>query len=227
MTLLTAWPWFGALAALVMIFWVASGDRRRASDPWWWLVLLLPVYVLHQFEEHGIDARGHVYAFRAALCHTLHQPQATCPADEAFIFAVNVGGVWLAGALAAFASSRRDAAGIAILGLPFVNGVVHIAAAVRERAYNPGLLTAIALLVPYALVTARLFLRARVVLARRALPVIMVAGVLLHGVLLAALMLYSRGSLSRPAMLAIQVANGALPFVLGRIFLRAAPPAQR
>jgi hypothetical protein len=85
MTLLTAWPWFGALAALVMNFWVASGDRRKASDPWWWLVLLLPVYVLHQVEEHGIDARGHVYAFRAALCDTLHQPQATCPADEAFI----------------------------------------------------------------------------------------------------------------------------------------------
>jgi hypothetical protein len=130
--------------------------------------------------------------------------------------------VWPASAFAASARSR-DAVGAAILGLPFVNGVVYIAAAVRERAYNPGLLTAIALLVPYAVVTMRLFFRARVVLARRTLPVIVGGGVLLHVVLLAALMLYSRGSISRPAMLALQVANGALPFVLGRIFLRAAP----
>jgi hypothetical protein len=71
-------------------------------DPSWLVCLMLPIYMLHQFEEHGIDAFGARYHFINDLCTTLGHPSlADCPANPAFVLAVNVGGgVWIPGLLA-------------------------------------------------------------------------------------------------------------------------------
>lgn len=45
--------------------------RLRFFD-WDWLSrMALPIYMIHQFEEHGFDAKGRRYEFQASLCKTL------------------------------------------------------------------------------------------------------------------------------------------------------------
>ena len=73
--LLFDWPWAGLILAAVLAA-VLLRDLRGAGprvweDPRWVLGWLWPVYLLHQFEEHGIDVLGRRYAFLAALCGML------------------------------------------------------------------------------------------------------------------------------------------------------------
>ncbi len=227
MTLLQGWPWVGVAVALGWLAWAMTGPRRKPADPWWWLSLLWPVYALHQFEEHGIDVFGHRYAFAAALCRTVQQlfSLTECPSDETFLFAVTVGGVWLAGALAWACARRHWLAGLALLGLPLVNGVVHVVATLREQAYNPGVVSAVLLLVPFSLITLWQFRRAGL-LPRRAMPVVVGAGVLIHAVLMGCLWLQSRDWLSRTVVDLVQVLNGAVPLLLGRALLRHEAPVK-
>jgi hypothetical protein len=37
--------------------------QKRFGDCKWWVHAALPIYVFHQFEEHGIDLLGHRYNF--------------------------------------------------------------------------------------------------------------------------------------------------------------------
>jgi hypothetical protein len=67
---------------------VAHSYRDPASV----LALLWPMYLVHQFEEHGVDVLGRPYAFLAELCSGLgHHDLLNCPADAAVLFPVNVG----------------------------------------------------------------------------------------------------------------------------------------
>ena len=92
----------------------------RLSDPRWWMHLALPIYALHQFEEHGYDVLGNRYAFQGWICASLVRfahtktscawnyncltgkkqgypsPPSTpaCPATALVIFFVNVLFVW-------------------------------------------------------------------------------------------------------------------------------------
>ena len=43
----------------------------RTRDIAWYKQIALPVYMVHQFEEHGIDLLGRHYAFQAILCNEL------------------------------------------------------------------------------------------------------------------------------------------------------------
>src|SRR5690606_21587615 len=123
--------------------WVGlRGDRAvpRTRDPVWLAWAAVAAYLLHQFEEHGIDAQGTPYAFRGFLCATLgFGDAAACPIPEAFITAVNIPVVWLAGPVAALLGRRRPALALAFFGVPAVNAVAHIAPAVADGGYNPGL----------------------------------------------------------------------------------------
>src|SRR5262245_58791739 len=94
-TILLGWPYVGLCLAAVLLVGLALERRQsalpRSQDPVWLLPLLWPMYLVHQFEEHGIDLLGRRYAFLAQLCGTLGYGHdlATCPADPAFLFAVN------------------------------------------------------------------------------------------------------------------------------------------
>lgn len=99
----------------------------------------LPLYMAHQVEEHANDR------FRRFVNARLGA-EALTPAAVAII---NLPGVWgvilLAFALGAFV---HPGLGLAAPYLSVVNGITHVGAAIAWRGTNPGLMTALTLLIP-------------------------------------------------------------------------------
>ena len=114
-----------------------------------WLVLTwlqLPAYMLHQVEEHAGDrfrlfVNAHVGGGREALTH-------------AAVAVINLPGVWGIDALAlSMAVFLRPGFGLIAVYLALVNAVVHVAAALVQRRYNPGLVTAVGVFLPLSAVS--------------------------------------------------------------------------
>ena len=103
--------------------------------------LQLPVYMLHQFEEHD-DDRFRRY-FNAILGDGYEVLSPTA------VWIVNVLGVWGVYVVSLFLAWAVDP-GFGLIGiyLPLVNAIMHIRQAVRSRSYNPGLVTAVVLFLP-------------------------------------------------------------------------------
>jgi hypothetical protein len=223
------WPYLGIAGGIAGIAWLLASRRpagapSRWRDPAWLACTVLPMYMLHQFEEHGIDALGRHYQFIEDMCSTLGHPDlASCPADPWFILAVNAGAVWIAGATAIVWRRRNPMVGAATFGIPLVNGVAHVAPAVIKGQYNAGLLTAVVLFLPFGIYVMRTLVREGVMPLRR-VPVVVLTGVALHAVLAGGLLAYGAGVLPYGLMLAIQVLNGLLPLAFGTLF-RVAPAA--
>lgn len=223
---LRGWPWLGLAIAVGMVL-VDLYRRRgrpfseRFDDPSFWVWVGLPVYMLHQVEEHGVDALGRTYAFQSSLCQTIGHvgPLATCPASEAFILAVNAGAVWIAFVIGGLAGPKRPLFALAALGIPAVNAVAHIAPAVRGGGYNPGLVTALVLFLPLVVAAIRAYVRLGMV-PRRALPLVPASGVLVHAVLLGSLWLRTRGIMDEATADVIQAANGLVPPALAWVLAR-------
>lgn len=211
--ILLGWPFLalaggllGWLVLLVMPWPATAGPRWR--DPSWLACTFLPTYMLHQFEEHGIDLLGRRYYFLVDMCRTLgHADLSTCPADRAFILAVNVGAVWGLGVLAIVLARKNPLIGICAFGVCIVNAVAHLAGAIAHGAYNPGVLTSVVLFAPLSYYIVR-------TLDRRRLAAVVLSGVLVHVVLMAGLLAYGRGYISRGADLALQGLNGLWPLLI-------------
>ncbi len=138
------WNWPGAagfsgvaLLALAPVIWAIS------DAPIFWIYLQLPVYMLHQVEEHAGD-RFRIFMNRE-IGHGVEV--LSRPAT----FAINSLGVWgvdlLALYLAVFVSPGW---GLMAFYLPLVNALGHIAQAIGQRKYNPGLVSAILAFIPVA-----------------------------------------------------------------------------
>lgn len=214
------WPWIGLVLAAGLIAGLVFGDLRgnrtvgRACDLVWLAWLATAAYLLHQFEEHGIDARGLPYSFRASLCGQFgFADAATCPIPEGFITTVNVPLVWLAGPASALLGRRWPAIALSYFGVPAVNGIVHIGSAVATGRYNPGLVTAALLFLPLSLWAFRIALR-RSDLGWRAVAATVCGGIAAHVVLMTSLTAYVAGRLDETLLLAVQIANPALPMIL-------------
>ena len=137
------WVYGGALAGLLLL----------ALVPLLWGVwplpvlavyLGLPLYMLHQLEEHDDNRFGnfvneHIGKGREVLGYGA-------------IFWINIGLVW-AWQIFALYLTARVSVGLGMLAvLPvLVNALVHIAQGARMRLYNPGLITAIVLLLPWSI----------------------------------------------------------------------------
>lgn len=214
------WPYLGLAAAAAGLAALLLAPRTTAeprwSDPSWLLCLMLPIYMLHQFEEHGINLRGEHYHFLAEMCAMLGRPDlATCPADAPFVLAVNCGGgVWIPGLLAIFFRRRNPMVGACAMGIALVNAVAHIGQAVARGSYNSGLATATLLFLPMCAWTLWR-LRCSGLLGPRQLASIIGSGVLLHAVLIASVLGRSRGLWGEGALVAINVADGLIPLLLG------------
>ncbi|MFN8218419.1 MAG: HXXEE domain-containing protein [Solirubrobacterales bacterium] len=142
------WPW-GA-AALVAPSWgtaaalAARGELGREDA---WVALLgLPILVSHQTEE-WVRPGGFLPFCNERL---LGSDEPAWPLTERLGFHVNVTMGW-GSALAAAALWRRSAAPAAfVLAIEAGNAAMHAGMALRERRYNPGLLTAGALMATHA-----------------------------------------------------------------------------
>lgn len=224
------WPWAGLGLAALLLAGLLLGDLRgdraapRTRDMAWLAWAAVAAYLLHQFEEHGVDAQGTPYAFRGLLCAVSgFAGQAACPIPESFITAVNIPVVWVAGPVAALLGRRWPAMALGFLGVPAVNAFAHIGPAVATGSYNPGLLTAVLLFLPLSLRAFRIAAR-RPDLGWRLVAAALVCGVAVHAVLMLSLRAYLAGWLGEGALLAVQILNPAIPILLVAAAMRRRPP---
>jgi len=210
------WPYMGAGAALLLALLLATdllrSDRNvsRWRDIVWLAWAGTWIYLVHQFEEHGIDAVGGHYAFRGFMCASLgFANPATCPVPFSFITSVNIAAVWLAGPAAALLGRRWPAVGLSFFSIPFVNAFGHLVPAAIAGAYNPGVATSIALFLPLSLWAFHVAL-GRPDLGWRAVVATIVAGFVLHVILIGSLQLYVHGRIGIRALDVIQFVNPAI-----------------
>lgn len=138
--LVAEWPGAALLAAaflvvLLPLWWAFAG-------PLLGLVLAqLLIYLIHQGEEHIGDrfrrfVNEHVAGGRPALT-----PEATFWINALEVWAVDLLALWLA----AFVDPGY---GLIAVYMSLVNAVAHIIAGAAQRAYNPGLFSAVVLFLP-------------------------------------------------------------------------------
>ena len=138
--LFASWVYGGAMAGvllLVLFPLLTAGWRETASLT----LLMLPLYMLHQYEEHDADR------FRLFFNATIGQGREVL--TPAAVFMINVPGVWGVIALSLYLSAWiAPGLGLIAIYLVVVNALVHLAHAIRFRRYNPGLATAVVLFLP-------------------------------------------------------------------------------
>ncbi len=135
------WQW-PAAAVFVSVFLLAIAPPfvGLAGTTLALVYVQLPVYLLHQGEEHIGDR------FRLHINRMLGGREALTPAAT---FWINALGVWAYNLLAMYlAWVVEPSAGLASGYLSVVNGVVHLVPAVVRWEYNPRLVTAVLLLLP-------------------------------------------------------------------------------
>jgi hypothetical protein len=140
------WPWVAA--GLVAPAWSLVAARRDEllEDGLWVAGLALPILVSHQSEE-WVWPGGFLPFCNQRL---LGSDRPDWPLTERDGFHVNVTVGWLS-AVAGLALWRRTAVvGAAVLWIEAGNALMHTAVAVRERRYNPGVVTVSLLMAPHA-----------------------------------------------------------------------------
>ncbi len=134
------WQYAGIVAGL---FYLAILPLMNAewAFPKLLLWLQLPAYIVHQLEEHVHDR------FRRYVNTNVGRGQEVLTSRA--VTAINIGGVWCVDFLALYLTKFLGP-GWALLAfyLAIVNAVIHIVSALVARAYNPGLITAVLLLLP-------------------------------------------------------------------------------
>ncbi len=138
------WNWPGAAAfaggmllAISPVVWGVGGELV------FWVYLQLPIYMLHQLEEHAGDR------FRTFVNESVGGGVEVLSRRATFVInSVGVWGVDLAALyLAVFVGPSW---GLMAMYLPLVNVCGHLGQAIALRRYNPGLISALALFVPVA-----------------------------------------------------------------------------
>jgi hypothetical protein len=135
-----------AIVVLALLPVVGNAENR----PLVLLVTLLPIYMIHQYEEH---AHGRFAAFANATIGEGYDVFTSRP-----IWLINIILVWVL-FLISFYLARFVSLEFALLPvyLTLVNGVIHLLATARLRRYNPGLWTALILFLPWGVVLLRYF----------------------------------------------------------------------
>lgn len=108
-----------------------------------------PVYMLHQVEEHWGDR------FRSYVNTVVFGGVEALTTGD--VLMINLPGVWGINLLALYAAHFISLGwGLAAPWLMLVNGISHVGMAVAKRGYNPGLVTAALVFIPFGLVSLRL-----------------------------------------------------------------------
>lgn len=104
----------------------------------------IPVYMLHQYEEHDGDRfRGFVNQLLAGGREAL---------SRRAVFMINVPGVWGVIALSLYlAACVRPGLALIAVDLTLINAIAHIGGALALKRHNPGLTTAVLLFLPASL----------------------------------------------------------------------------
>lgn len=136
------WVYGGFLAGLMLLALlplVAGG----LSTAMLLVVLNLPIYMIHQYEEHDADR------FRRFVNARLGHGRDVLPVPAVFV--INIGGVWMLNVATIWLAALGGAGwGLIAIYATLVNAVAHIGATLALRCYNPGVVTAVVLFLPLA-----------------------------------------------------------------------------
>jgi hypothetical protein len=132
---------YGGFSAGILLLVLLPAFAEHWSMALLSVFLQLPIYMLHQYEEHDDDRFRRAFNQMVGGGKEVLSPEA--------VFFINVPGVW--GVIAgSFYLSAYVATGYGLIAtyLVLVNAAVHIVTGIAFRAYNPGLATAALLFLP-------------------------------------------------------------------------------
>lgn len=134
------WVYGAALLAPILLVLAPLFELDGAV---FWGFVALPVYMLHQYEEHDDDR------FRVFVNRLLGSERAgLSPLD---VMVINVVGVWVVITASIWMASIVDPGWVLVPAyLLAINGIIHVAQALGMREYNPGLATAVLFFLPLA-----------------------------------------------------------------------------
>lgn len=137
------WVYGGVLAGILLLG-LAPVLTEGWPAPQVLVFLTLPIYMVHQYEEHDADRFRRFVNLNMAGGRDALTPLA--------VFVINIFGVWLPLALC-IVLMRGNGAGVGAFAafLLLVNAALHLVTALRSRGYNPGLVTAVLLFIPLGL----------------------------------------------------------------------------
>lgn len=142
------WQWpYAALFTAAFLGVLAPLVFRYAGVPLGLVYLQLPIYMLHQYEEHAGDR------FRLWVNDMIgHGRDVLTPIAT---FWINSLLVWLLDVVALYLACFAGLSwGLIAIYLPLLNAFGHIVPAIVKRQYNPGLLTSIGLFLPVGVYSA-------------------------------------------------------------------------
>lgn len=210
----------GLLAALLLLYglfcttWFCSdGKTGRWHDPKWLAWLAAPVYMLHQFDEYALfyDYAGRKALFSDAVCINLgYPPYPACPLPLWHFWLINIVLSWLIIPFVATWAKRTPWMALAPWGVIFINALMHTASAVFTDSTRAGLFSSLILFLPASLWLARVGLE-NGFLTRRALVVIIAAGLMAHILLFAAFVSFRYGGAT--ALFALDILALTLPLL--------------
>jgi hypothetical protein len=224
-----AWPWIGLLAAMILLILLFASNLLRQNsqikrwrDPIWLSWLAIPIYMLHEFEEYGIDFLGNRHAFPDGLCNNLglgDYPQ--CPVPHEFYLYVNIPLVWVIALIAAMLSWRNSYLGLGLYSVIVSNGFVHIMTFLLMRKYNPGVFTSFVIFLPSFFWIFKCCF-SKTGFPRRGITVLVITGILLHVILISSLLLFVNLQIGEKVLNFIQVFNASViivvPWIGDRLF---------
>jgi hypothetical protein len=150
------WPMAALFAASILLLlapaWGAIGGAALLM-----VWLQLPLYMIHQFEEHYGDR------FRRYINRNVVHCEALTPEGAFWINSLGVWGVDVA--MLYVAVFVNPALALGVFYLPIVNALTHVRESIVRRRYNPGLCTSLLLFLPvsgYALARVSIDCRASI-----------------------------------------------------------------
>ena len=141
----------GAVFLSLMLLEDRAQPRLDALARFHWILLI--VYLVHQFEEHGVDLLGRAYFFITYARTVIGDIGAASGFNltPLAIYSTNTLFVWLPFLVAVWGHRRFIWQGLAAAGLVLTNGILHIGIALWRQEYNPGVGSAVVLFLPTTL----------------------------------------------------------------------------
>jgi hypothetical protein len=142
--LIDNWVYGGFLAGILLLglFATIGGDWSTA---FWLVALQLPIYMIHQYEEHDAD-RFRIFVNQLA-------GRGRDVLTRKAVFMINIPGVWGVNLVViALAHFVNLGFGLIAIWLTLLNGIIHLAQGLALRRYNPGLITAVGLFLPAGII---------------------------------------------------------------------------
>jgi hypothetical protein len=151
--LVMTWMIVGLGGAVFLSLMLVGAQAQVQLDPlarFHWI--LLTAYLVHQFEEHGVDLLGRAYSFITYSRTVIDNVGAASgfQLTPLAIYRTNTLFVWLPFLAAVWGHRRFIWPGLAVGGLVLTNAILHIGIALWREEYNPGLGSAIVLFLPTA-----------------------------------------------------------------------------